>query len=67
MIACICMEVSSSEIDQAIKDGAKNIGEVQAKTGIGGGCSICMRALERYFYEQKEKASQEKDTSSNNS
>lgn len=43
-IVCGCLQVTVSDIDEAIKNGAKSFEEVQEITQVGTGCGQCVES-----------------------
>ncbi len=42
MIICVCNNVSESDIDAAVANGAQSINQLSQKTGLGTGCGGCL-------------------------
>jgi bacterioferritin-associated ferredoxin len=47
MVLCICRSVTDREIDAAIREGARSLGEVARASGAGTDCGCCTRAIEQ--------------------
>jgi len=47
MILCICQAVTDREVDAAIRDGARSVGEVSRACGAGDDCRGCVRTIEQ--------------------
>ncbi len=51
MLICFCHGVPEDEIRQAIREGARTIKEIQAKTLASTGCGGCACEVERILEE----------------
>ncbi|HET7788057.1 MAG TPA: (2Fe-2S)-binding protein [Myxococcales bacterium] len=48
MILCICRSTTDREVDAAIGNGARSLGEVAARAnGAGSDCGCCKSAIEQ--------------------
>ena len=52
--ACHCRNVTYGMIEDAIKNGAETLQEVQAATGAGNGCGKCKEFLNYLIRDIKE-------------
>jgi len=52
--ACHCRNVTYGMIEEAIKNGASTLEEVQNATGVGKGCGQCKEFLEYLIRDIKE-------------
>ena len=52
--ACHCRNVTYGMIEDAIKNGAETLQEVQAATGAGKGCGKCKEFLNYFLRDIKE-------------
>lgn len=50
-VVCQCMNVTDKEIEQAVKDGAKNFHELQEKTKVSTVCGQCKDEVNRLLHE----------------
>ncbi|MEW6056792.1 MAG: (2Fe-2S)-binding protein [Bdellovibrionota bacterium] len=51
MLICFCHGITEAEIRAAIKEGARTVAEIQAKTLASTGCGGCMPEVERILEE----------------
>lgn len=42
MIVCMCHQVNSQQIREALEKGATNLDDLSAQTGLGTGCGLCV-------------------------
>jgi len=57
-IVCNCMNVTSGMIKDAVDAGASTLEEVQAATGAGTVCGVCLEDVKRlvdFFVAEKNK------------
>jgi bacterioferritin-associated ferredoxin len=47
MILCICHSVTDREVDAAIRDGARSLGEIARRSGAGTDCGCCRPTIEK--------------------
>jgi bacterioferritin-associated ferredoxin len=47
VILCICQAVTDSQVDSAIREGARTLAEVGQACGAGMGCGCCRGAIAR--------------------
>ena len=57
-LICFCHGVPESEIRQAIREGARTVAEIQAKTLASTGCGGCGPEVERILEEELAKIHQ---------
>lgn len=53
MYVCVCNAVSERAIREAVEDGARTYGDLQARTGCGTCCGCCepvaLQVMEQYL------------------
>ena len=47
MVLCICRSVTDREVDAAVRDGARSLGDVAEMNGAGTDCGCCRKVLEQ--------------------
>ena len=47
MILCICRSVTDREVDAAVRDGARSLGEIAERSGAGTDCGCCRKTIEQ--------------------
>lgn len=52
-VICVCMEVTETEIRQAIRDGYKDLPLLSKKLLIGTGCSSCICEVQEIIKEEQ--------------
>ena len=55
MYVCMCMGVTSQDIEACCREGAGSVGEVMARTGAGTGCGCCRDWMEAQLAETRGK------------
>lgn len=50
MIVCICNNVNSATIEQAVDAGARNLETIRATTGAAGCCGKCQFKVNRVLH-----------------
>ncbi len=45
MILCICRSVTDREVDAAVRDGARSLGDVAEVNGAGTDCGCCRKVI----------------------
>jgi bacterioferritin-associated ferredoxin len=45
MYACICNSVSDTQIRQAVEQGARSVGDLSSRLGVGGQCGRCLESI----------------------
>ena len=48
MYLCICKAISDQQIRQAIREGARTVGEISARFGAGTECGKCLESINEY-------------------
>ncbi len=48
MYLCICKAVSDQQIRQAIREGARTVGEISTRFGAGTECGKCLESIHEY-------------------
>lgn len=56
MIVCVCGNVSSKQIDEAIKSGHDTLEDLQIELGVCCQCCRCKEFLEQKLAERKEES-----------
>ncbi len=51
-LVCTCMGVMQSDIQDAIKNGAKSFESLSESLGVGTGCSSCVAQVEEILKEE---------------
>ncbi len=51
MYLCICKAVSDQQIRQAVAQGARTVGDVSARLGVGVECGKCLDSIREFLDE----------------
>jgi len=49
MYLCSCKAVSDQQIRQAIREGARTVGEISTRFGAGTECGKCLESISEYI------------------
>ena len=52
VIVCICKNINTSQIIESVKDGARSLDDVRAKTGASSCCGKCQFNVNRLLNDQ---------------
>ncbi len=52
MIVCICNNISSNDINDAIRGGARSVSDIQASLSLGSNCGSCKQEAKRMLDNQ---------------
>lgn len=53
MIVCVCKRVNSSQIKEAVRNGAADVLDVSQKLGLGTGCGCCVEFAEQMIDDER--------------
>lgn len=49
MYLCICKAVSDKQIQEAVERGARSVGDVSARFGVGNECGKCLDSIREFI------------------
>lgn len=59
-IVCMCMNVSELDIEQCVEAGARNLSDIQTKTGASTGCGVCKNQIEEMIKKYQKRGPTDK-------